>query len=421
MGDEVLPIPAKRPSSPSAKSDVSGLSGQGSLTSSYVSHAPSLGSATSLVRQELGMVPEGEGEGEDEEENDLEKPRQRVLSANRVWLIAVVVLYTLTSYFDLIILYDAYGYGPSEPEWWQTTFPIYYETAEVPTYGVGDEILYSTPIPKLPEWRKIMEDEVLFTCEGLHEDDFNITYVYLQPAIVPIIAGVIDVQQQGIVQVEIRFFKPYWWGYPSARQNLDMLLEKGKNPGAKMYSRTPNPRSDERGQPTNFDTFNMNLGSPLRGYTSQTGQPLPLLTHGDDDGRPPTWAWTNASAYSQLVGAVCAGMTSMTINAFAWDVQVQDHGDVRLSVKQDDPRAKEYRMKASGSLMLQRLRDRAAKSSEGGHERIARMNKYRVREDEESDLVSFMSSTATSHNSRAATEDSGGLSGSETASESGGE
>ena len=59
----------------------------------------------------------------------------------------------------------------------------------MPTYGVGDEILYSTPIPKLPEWRKIMEDEVLFTCEGLHEDDFNITYVYLQPAIVPIIAS----------------------------------------------------------------------------------------------------------------------------------------------------------------------------------------------------------------------------------------
>ena len=49
------------------------------------------------------------------------------------------------------------------------------------------------------------------------------------------------------------------------------------------------------------------------------------------------------------------------------------------------------------------------------------MNKYRVREDEESDLVSFMSSTATSHTSRAASEDSGGLSGSETASESGGE
>ena len=54
---------------------------------------------------------------------------------------------------------------------------------------------------------------------------------------------------------------------------------------------------------------------------------------------------TNASAYSQIVGAVSAGLTSLTISQFAWDVQVQDYGDVRLSVKQDDPHAKEYRMK----------------------------------------------------------------------------
>jgi hypothetical protein len=291
------------------------------------------------------MIPEEEEEGEGEGDHALEKPRQRVLSSNRVWLLAVVTLYTVTFYFDLIILNDAYGYGPSEPEWWQTTFPVFYETADIPTYGVGDEVLYWTPIPKLPAWREIMESEILLTCEGLHPDDYNLTYVYLVPAIVPIIAGVIDVQQTGVVQVEIRFFKPYWWGSPSARQSLDMLLEKGANPGAKMYSRTRNPRADERGQPSNFDTFNMNLGSPLRGYTSLTGIPLPLLKHGEDDGRPPTWTWTNASAYSQIVGAVSAGLTSLTISQFAWDVQVQDYGDVRLSVKQDDPHAKEYRMK----------------------------------------------------------------------------
>lgn len=347
MGDKVLPIltTPERPTSPSAKSDVSGLSGQGSLTSSYVSGAPSLGSASILMRRELGMVPEeDEGPGA-EKDNALEKPRQRVLSSNRAWLLAVATAYTLTFYLDLIILNDAYNYGPSEPEWWQTTFPVYYETADVPTYGTGDEILYSTPIPKLPAWREIMQSEILLTCEGLHEDNYNLTYVYLQPAIVPIIAGVIDVQQTGIVQVEIRFFKPYWWGSPSARQSLDMLLDKGSNPGAKMYSRTRNPRADERGQPTNFDTFNMNLGSPLRGYISLTGIPLPLLTHGEPDGRPPTWTWTNASAYSQIAGAISAGLTSLTISHFAWDVQVQDYGDVRLSVAQDDPRSSEYRMK----------------------------------------------------------------------------
>ena len=153
------------------------------------------------------MVPEeDEGPGA-EEDNALENPRQRVLSSNRAWLLAVATAYTLTFYLDLIILNDAYNYGPSEPEWWQTTFPLYYETADVPTYGTGDEILYSTPIPKLPAWREIMQSEILLTCEGLHEDNYNLTYVYLQPAIVPIIAGVIDVQQTGIVQVEIRFFK----------------------------------------------------------------------------------------------------------------------------------------------------------------------------------------------------------------------
>ena len=121
MGDKVLPIltTPERPTSPSAKSDASGLSGQGSLTSSYVSGAPSLGSASILVRRELGMVPEeDEGPGA-EEDNALEKPRQRVLSSNRAWLLAVATAYTLTFYLDLIILNDAYNYGPSEPEWWR--------------------------------------------------------------------------------------------------------------------------------------------------------------------------------------------------------------------------------------------------------------------------------------------------------------
>lgn len=349
----ILTVPA-RPTSPSGKSDASGVSDHGSTTSSYVSGVASLGSSTSKLRKQLGMVPEEEDEELDchGQEPAFEKPRQRVLSSNRIWLIAVATFYTVSFYLDLVILSDATNYGPSEPVWWQTTFPIYYETAEVPTYGKGDEIIDLTPIPKLPAWRNIMEAEILYTCENLHEDDYNLTLIYLQEAIVPMFAGVIDVQQTGIVQVEIRFFKPYWWGAPSARQSLDMLLEKGANPGARMYSRTPNPRADERGQPSNFDTFNMNLGSPLRGYTSITGVPLPLLTHGEADGRPPTWSWTNASAYSQMIGVISASLASLTISNFAWDVQVQDYGDVRLSVKQDDPRAKEYRMKWPAYILI---------------------------------------------------------------------
>ena len=280
-----------------------------------------------------------------EDENHLEKPRQRILTANREWLIALVALYIASMYFDALIAGDVMGYGIDEPIWVQTTFPVFYETPEIPEYDNKGEIVSTTPIPELPLWKDLMEGELIAET-NVHPDDYKLTLKLIQPAIVPVIAGVVDVQQTGIMQVEIRFFKPYIWGRPSATQTLNVLLEKAANPGSDLFTRIANPRAEERGQPNKFDTFNMNLGSPLKGRINEdSGQQEAWLTQGRNDGRPPSQMYIDIFVGLQLVGMIGMGITSVLLNHFAWGAQCEEHGDVRLSVKQDDPKAHLYRMK----------------------------------------------------------------------------
>ena len=278
--------------------------------------------------------------------DDLEKPRQRVLTANRNWLIAVVALYTASTYFDALIAGDVAGYGPDEPIWIQTTFPVFFETPEVPqSYDAKGKVLESIPIPLLPVWKELMDGEIVETT-GVHPNDYEMTLELKQPAVVPVIAGVVDVQQVGIMMVSIRFFKPYFWGSPSANQSLAVLLEDANNPGAKMYTRIDNPDKDERGQPGFFDTFNMNLGSPLKGRINEdSGQQEKWITLGRKDGRPPSFLWLDIFVGVQVFGMICMCITAVVLSQFAWDAQVEEYGDVRLSVKQDDPKADMYRMK----------------------------------------------------------------------------
>jgi hypothetical protein len=293
----------------------------------------------------IGSGSKGDTNIEEEEENHLEKPRQRILTANRNWLIVVVILYTASAYFDALVAGDAVGYGLEEPIWIQTTFPVFYETPEVPEYNSKGEIISSTAIPLLPIWKELMEGEIIMTT-NVHPNDFKLTLKLIQPAKVPVIAGVVDVQQTGIIQVEIRFFKPYFWGSPSASQTLDLLLEKANNPGSQMYTRIDNPRAKDRGQPSKFDTFNMNLGSPLRGrINDETGQQETWITKGRNDGRPPSIFWLDVFVGLQVFGMVTMCITGLVLSRFAWDAQVEEYGDVRLSVKQDDPNASMYRMK----------------------------------------------------------------------------
>ena len=332
--------------------------------SSYIAGSPELASKKQRAAEhsdsdeELSEEEESKGEWsigsgfhneettlEEEEENHLEKPRQRILTSNRHWLIAVVAMYTASAYLDGLIAHDVNGYGPDEPIWHQTTFPVFFETAEVPTYNLKGEVISTTPIPLMPDWKMLMENE-LVEASGVSSYDFELTLKLIQPAVVPVISGVVDVQQTGIMQCSIRFFKPYYWGSPSANQSLTQLLEKSGNPGSKMFTRSANPKAEDRGQPAKLDTFNMNLGSPMRGRINErSGQQEPWLTQGRADGRPPSYAWLQLFGGLQLFGMVTMGISSLLISSFAWDAQVQEHGDVRLSVKQDDPHADLYRMK----------------------------------------------------------------------------
>ena len=282
------------------------------------------------------------------EDMGLEKPRQRVLTANRNFLIAVVAMYTASHYIDTLITHDVIGYGPSEPIWHETTFPVEWDTLPVKKLDRAGELEYELPIVMLPEWYQDMYDKTLET-SGVDPQFFDLKLKITQPAIVVEVAGVADVRQIGILQVKIRFYKPYLWGVQSANLSLTTLLEEAGNPGAKMYTKTENTLSGDpmwEDQPTKIDTFNMNLGSPLRGRINQdTQRPELYLTTGREDGRPPTWEWLWIFVGVQVFGMGFMCLAAIVLSKFAWDAQVEEHGDVRLSVTQDDPKADMYRMK----------------------------------------------------------------------------
>ena len=58
---------------------------------------------------------------------DEAPPRQRVLRANRKWIVVLVVSMCLSHLFDAIVLADCIGFGASEPIWRQVTFPLEFE------------------------------------------------------------------------------------------------------------------------------------------------------------------------------------------------------------------------------------------------------------------------------------------------------
>ena len=92
-----------------------------------------------------------------------------------------------------------------------------------------------------------------------------------------------------------------------------------------MFTRIANPRAEERGQPNKFDTFNMNLGSPLKGRVNEdSGQQEAWLTQGRNDGRPPSQMYIDIFVGLQLFGMIGMGITSVLLNHFAWGAQCEE-------------------------------------------------------------------------------------------------
>ena len=295
----------------------------------------------------IGSFSQHQDKKVEEATNPLEKPRQRILTANRNFLIAVVAMYTASHYFDALIAHDVIGYGPSEPIWHETSFPVEWDTLPAKKMKKG-KVEYAKPIPLLPEWYDDLYTKTLMA-SNVNPEYVDISLKVLQAAIVVEVSGVADVRQKGIMRIDIRFFKPYLWGVQSANLSLATILEEAGNPGSKMYTKTNNPLSgsnDWEDQPSKIDTYNMNLGSPLRGRIDpNTQRPEIWLKRGRSDGRPPTWEWFWIFAYLQIFSMIFMGLTAVVLSKFAWEAQVEEHGDVRLSVTQDDPNADMYRMK----------------------------------------------------------------------------
>ena len=298
-----------------------------------------------------------------------------VKPAERTWIMCFGILFVLGSYLNLMVILTmdlSYMLNPHSkfaktdlvPDWYD---PLGDDDCD-PTADI--KILYKTAPTCMRRHRELTSLSITYNQEYVDEKtivspDFivamkNQLYYLMAPSVYPedvdafavkstkpkeqLIVRLGTVIQPGIVYITIRFKKPYVWGRLSPQMALNNLMRISQLTGARIFEPWVWEREHGGGLgkpditgigyvdkfPEGYKTFDMSVGNPYK-HGKDMG-----VTEGVSDGRPTSRGVTEWALYIVYWTVGVQFVVAATMCHWGWEHQCEHHGDIRLTLKQND-------------------------------------------------------------------------------------
>ena len=298
-----------------------------------------------------------------------------VKPAERTWIMCFGILFVLGSYLNLMVILTmdlSYMLNPHSkfaktdlvPDWYD---PLGDDDCD-PTADI--KILYKTAPTCMRRHRELTSLSITYNQEYADEKtivspDFivamkNQLYYLMAPSVYPedvdvfavkstkpkeqLIVRLGTVIQPGIVYITIRFKKPYVWGRLSPQMALNNLMRISQLTGARIFEPWVWEREHGGGLgkpditgigyvdkfPEGYKTFDMSVGNPYK-HGKDMG-----VTEGVSDGRPTSRGVTEWALYIVYWTVGVQFVVAATMCHWGWEHQCEHHGDIRLTLKQND-------------------------------------------------------------------------------------